>query len=47
MGKAGLLELQSQWVRSVTSGKDAETWIPVSRGQAMRPRDLPAGHTLQ
>jgi len=47
MGKAGLLELQSQWVRSVTSGKDAETRIPVSRGCARRLRDLPAGHTLQ
>ena len=32
MGKAGLLELQFQWVRSVTSRKDAETRIPVSRG---------------
>jgi hypothetical protein len=30
--KAGLLELQSQWVCSVTAGKDAETRIPVSRG---------------
>ena len=47
MGKAGLLELQSQWVRSVTSGKDAETRIPVSRGECFAPRDLPAGHTLQ
>ena len=27
-----MLELQSQWVRSVTAGKDAETRIPVSRG---------------
>ena len=32
MGKAGLLELQSQWVRSDTAGKDADTRIPVSRG---------------
>ena len=32
MGKAGLLELQFQWVRTVTSGKDAATRIPVSRG---------------
>ena len=32
MGKAGLLELQSQGVRSVTAGKDADTRIPVSRG---------------
>src|SRR4051812_31482353 len=47
MGKAGLLELQSQWVCSVTAGKDAETRIPVSRGYAIRPRDLPAGHALQ
>ena len=47
MGKAGLLELQSQGVRSDTAGKDAETRIPVSRGFALRPRDLPAGHTLQ
>ena len=47
MGKAGLLELQFQWVRSATSGKDAETRIPVSRGYALRLRDLQAGHTLQ
>ena len=47
MGKAGLLELQSQWVGSITAGNDAETRIPVSRGYAIRPRDLPAGHTLQ
>ena len=47
MGKAGLLELQFQWVRSATAGKDAETRIPVSRGSALRTRDLPAGHTLQ
>ena len=31
MGKAGLLELQSQWVRPTAAGKDAETRIPVSR----------------
>ena len=37
MGKAGLLELQSQWVRSVTSGNDAETRIPVSRGWRVAP----------
>ena len=47
MGKAGLLELQSQWVRSDTSGKDADTRITVSRGECFAPRDLPAGHTLQ
>ena len=47
MGKAGLLELQSQWVGSITAGNDAETRIPVSRGYAIRLRDLPAGHTLQ
>src|SRR5262249_43306024 len=47
MGKAGLLELQSQWVRSVTAGKDAETRIPVSRGSARSMRDLPTGHILQ
>src|SRR5262249_48827863 len=28
MGKAGLLEPQSQWVRSATSGKDAHTRLP-------------------
>jgi hypothetical protein len=32
LGKAGLLELQSQWVRSVTAGKDADTRLPVSGG---------------
>ena len=32
MGKAGLLELQFQWVRPATAGKDADTRIPVSRG---------------
>ena len=47
MGKAGLLELQFQWVRSATAGKDADTRIPVSRGYAIRLHDLPAGHTLQ
>ena len=47
MGKAGLLELQFQWVRSDTAGKDADTRIPVSRGSALSPRDLPTGHTLQ
>ena len=47
MGKAGLLELQSQWVRTVTAGKGAETRIPVSRGECFAPRDLPAGHTRQ
>ncbi len=47
MGKAGLLELQSQWVCSITAGNDAETRIPVSRGHAIHLRDLPAGHTLQ
>jgi hypothetical protein len=47
MGKAGLLELQSQWVGSITAGNDAETRIPVSRGHAIHLRDLPAGHTLQ
>jgi hypothetical protein len=31
-GKAGWLELQFQWVRTVTAGKDADTRIPVSRG---------------
>ena len=44
---AYLTELQFQWVRSDTAGKDAETRIPVSRGCARRLRDLPAGHTLQ
>ena len=47
MGKAGLLELQSQWVRSITAGKDADTRIPVSRGDYFAPRDLSAGHTRQ
>ena len=47
MGKAGLLELQFQWVRSATAGKDADTRIPVSRGSALSLRDLPTGHTLQ
>ena len=47
MGKAGLLELQSQWVRSDTAGKDAETRIPVSRGDCFASRDLPTGHTRQ
>ena len=47
MGKAGLLELQSQGVRSDTAGKDADTRIPVARGCARRLRDLPAGHTRQ
>ena len=37
MGKAGLLELQFQWVRSATAGKDAETRIPVSRGWRVAP----------
>ena len=37
MGKAGLLELQSQWVCSITAGKDAETRIPVSRGWRVAP----------
>ena len=32
MGKAGLLELQFQWVCTDTAGKDADTRIPVSRG---------------
>ena len=47
MGKAGLLELQFQWVCTVTAGKDADTRIPVSRGVCFAPRDLPAGHTRQ
>ena len=47
MGKAGLLELQFQWVRSATAGKDADTRIPASRGECFAPRDLPAGHTRQ
>ena len=37
MGKAGLLELQSQWVCSVTAGKGAEPRIPVSRGMPFAP----------
>ena len=37
MGKAGLLELQFQWVRSDTAGKDADTRIPVSRGWRFAP----------
>jgi len=41
------LELQSQWVWPTAAGNDAETRIPVSRGCALRLRDLPAGHTLQ
>ena len=47
MGKAGLLELQFQWVCTVTSGKDADTRIPVSRRSARSLRDLPTGHILQ
>jgi hypothetical protein len=47
MGKAGLLELQFQWVCTDTAGKDAETRIPVSRRSALSLRDLPAGHILQ
>jgi len=46
MGKAGLLELQSQWVGSITAGNDAETRTPVSRGMPFAPvifrQDTPA-----